>query len=89
MIFSSSSARLSTKLFLVQIVHIEEICGRKANYVEIPGELSEHVKSALNCIGVTRLYSHQVLLSSQTVVLFNSEVSAHVFHFVLSAGRIN
>lgn len=44
----------------MQIVHIEDIPGRKAKYVEIPVELSENVKSALKRIGITRLYSHQV-----------------------------
>ncbi|KAL8144948.1 hypothetical protein AgCh_003239 [Apium graveolens] len=43
-----------------QIVHIEDIPGRKANYVEIPVEVSENVKSALRRIGITRLYSHQI-----------------------------
>ncbi|KAM7471215.1 hypothetical protein LguiA_009398 [Lonicera macranthoides] len=42
-----------------QIVHVEEISGRKANYVEIPSELSENTKHALKCLGVTSLYSHQ------------------------------
>ncbi|KAJ4960378.1 hypothetical protein NE237_020288 [Protea cynaroides] len=42
-----------------QIVHIEEIGVRKAVYVEIPNELSENTRSALQRIGVTRLYSHQ------------------------------
>ncbi|CAK9147911.1 unnamed protein product [Ilex paraguariensis] len=42
-----------------QIVHIEEINARKATYVSIPSELSENAKSALKCLGVTRLYSHQ------------------------------
>ncbi|KAL8134877.1 uncharacterized protein LOC141713110 isoform X2 [Apium graveolens] len=42
-----------------QIVHIEDIPGRKANYVEIPVEVSENVKSALRRVGITRLYSHQ------------------------------
>ncbi|KAF9587578.1 hypothetical protein IFM89_004036 [Coptis chinensis] len=42
-----------------QIVHIEEICGRKAVYVDIPNALSETTRSALKRIGVSRLYSHQ------------------------------
>lgn len=42
-----------------QIVHVEEINARAANYVDIPNELSEATKSAINRIGVTRLYSHQ------------------------------
>ncbi|KAL1824977.1 hypothetical protein ACET3Z_011755 [Daucus carota] len=42
-----------------QIVHIEDIPGRKADYVEIPVELSKNVKSALKRNRITRLYSHQ------------------------------
>ncbi|XP_023531211.1 uncharacterized protein LOC111793522 isoform X1 [Cucurbita pepo subsp. pepo] len=42
-----------------QIVHVEDIAARKANYVEIPEELSNNVISALKCIGVAKLYSHQ------------------------------
>ncbi|XP_038878310.1 uncharacterized ATP-dependent helicase YprA isoform X4 [Benincasa hispida] len=42
-----------------QIVHVEDIGARKANYVEIPKELSNNVVSALKCIGVANLYSHQ------------------------------
>lgn len=45
---------------LMQMVHIEEISARVANLVEIPEELSENMKSALRCIGINRLYSHQV-----------------------------
>ncbi|XP_057459409.1 uncharacterized protein LOC130750031 isoform X1 [Actinidia eriantha] len=42
-----------------QMVHVEEISARVANLVEIPIELSDNMKSSLNCIGITRLYSHQ------------------------------
>ncbi|CAJ1975483.1 unnamed protein product [Sphenostylis stenocarpa] len=42
-----------------QIVHIEDICARKAIYSEIPLELSEKMRSALKCIGVSKFYSHQ------------------------------
>ncbi|XP_058723095.1 uncharacterized protein LOC131594917 isoform X2 [Vicia villosa] len=42
-----------------QIVHIEDICARKAIYSEIPAELSEKMRSALDYIGVSKLYSHQ------------------------------
>ncbi|PON82996.1 UBQ, helicase-c and DEAD-like helicase domain-containing protein [Trema orientale] len=42
-----------------QIVHVEDIGGRKATYVEIPNKLSEKMISALKHIGVTKLYSHQ------------------------------
>lgn len=44
----------------MQMVHVEEIGARKAIYVEIPLELSDNIKSALNCMGITKLYSHQV-----------------------------
>ncbi|RVW20654.1 putative ATP-dependent helicase YprA [Vitis vinifera] len=47
------------EVFLAQMVHVEEICARMAIRVEIPDELSENTKSALEHIGVTRLYSHQ------------------------------
>ncbi|XP_050917729.1 uncharacterized protein LOC127133971 isoform X2 [Lathyrus oleraceus] len=42
-----------------QIVHVEDICARKAIYSEIPAELSEKMRSALDYIGVSKLYSHQ------------------------------
>ncbi|KAK7304223.1 hypothetical protein RJT34_15350 [Clitoria ternatea] len=42
-----------------QIVHIEDICARKAIYREIPIELSEKMRSALKCIGISKFYSHQ------------------------------
>ncbi|KAL3824710.1 hypothetical protein ACJIZ3_020739 [Penstemon smallii] len=42
-----------------QVAHIEEIRAREAKYVEIPHQLSENVKFALNRVGITRLYSHQ------------------------------
>lgn len=42
-----------------QIVHVEEIQARHANYVEIPSDLSESTTFALRRIGITRLYSHQ------------------------------
>ncbi|XP_061350533.1 uncharacterized protein LOC133295696 isoform X2 [Gastrolobium bilobum] len=42
-----------------QIVHIEDICARKAIHSEILIELSEKMRSALKCIGVSKLYSHQ------------------------------
>lgn len=42
-----------------QIVHMEQLCARKANFVEIPCELSQCTISALKSIGITRLYSHQ------------------------------
>lgn len=45
---------------LIQIVHMEQLCARNANFVEIPSELSECTISALKSIGITRLYSHQV-----------------------------
>ncbi|XP_045812887.1 uncharacterized ATP-dependent helicase YprA isoform X2 [Trifolium pratense] len=42
-----------------QIVHIEDICARKAIYSEIPAELSEKTRSALKYIGVSKMYNHQ------------------------------
>ncbi|GER38598.1 dead box ATP-dependent RNA helicase [Striga asiatica] len=42
-----------------QVVHIEKISARGAKYVDIPCQLSDNVKSALNRVGITRLYSHQ------------------------------
>ncbi|XP_024633112.1 uncharacterized ATP-dependent helicase YprA isoform X2 [Medicago truncatula] len=42
-----------------QIVHIEDICARKAIYSDIPAELSEKTRSTLKYIGVSKLYSHQ------------------------------
>lgn len=54
----------------MQITHIEDICARKAIYSEIPIELSEKMRSALKCIGVSELYSHQVCIEYvQTVPL--------------------
>ncbi|KAJ0105351.1 hypothetical protein Patl1_18951 [Pistacia atlantica] len=43
----------------MQIVHVEDINPRKAVHVEIPNELSDNAKSALKCIGISKLYSHQ------------------------------
>ncbi|KNA22801.1 hypothetical protein SOVF_030700 [Spinacia oleracea] len=43
-----------------QIVHVEEIKPRVADYTDIPNELSENAKSALQTLGITKLYSHQV-----------------------------
>ncbi|KAK1678926.1 hypothetical protein QYE76_039774 [Lolium multiflorum] len=42
-----------------QIVHIEEIPCRGASYAELPPDLSEAMKEALQSIGISRLYSHQ------------------------------
>ncbi|CAN1796238.1 Uncharacterized ATP-dependent helicase YprA [Linum perenne] len=42
-----------------QIVHVEEIRARKAQYVNIPAELSNNTKSVLKCMGINKLYSHQ------------------------------
>ncbi|KAI3726829.1 hypothetical protein L1987_66635 [Smallanthus sonchifolius] len=42
-----------------QLVHVEEINGRIANFVEIPAYLSEQMQSALKSSGVSKLYSHQ------------------------------
>lgn len=45
---------------MVQVVHIEKISGRSAKYTEIPSQLSENMKFALERVGITKLYSHQV-----------------------------
>ncbi|KAK9066603.1 hypothetical protein SSX86_013926 [Deinandra increscens subsp. villosa] len=42
-----------------QMVHVEEINGRIANFVEIPTYLSERMQSVLKLSGVSKLYSHQ------------------------------
>ncbi|XP_024970556.1 uncharacterized protein LOC112509694 isoform X2 [Cynara cardunculus var. scolymus] len=42
-----------------QMVHVEEINGRVANFVEIPSYLSERTQSALKSCGISKLYSHQ------------------------------
>ncbi|KAJ9567387.1 hypothetical protein OSB04_003353 [Centaurea solstitialis] len=42
-----------------QMVHVEEINGRVANFVEIPSYLSERTQSALKFFGISKLYSHQ------------------------------
>ncbi|XP_057804983.1 uncharacterized protein LOC131020283 isoform X2 [Salvia miltiorrhiza] len=42
-----------------QVVHIEKLSGRSAKYAEIPSQLSENMKFALERVGITRLYSHQ------------------------------
>ncbi|PWA79027.1 nucleic acid binding,ATP-dependent helicase [Artemisia annua] len=57
-----------------QIVHIEEINGRIANFVEIPTYLSERMQSALKSSGISKLYSHQAdsieaSLSRKSVVI--------------------
>lgn len=44
----------------MQLVHVEDIGARIAQYVEIPDELSGNTKRALKSIGVSKLYSHQV-----------------------------
>lgn len=61
---SGFAKRYTLEDFLMQIVHVEEIGARRANYVELPHGLSEISKSALKRMGVDRMYSHQVLMSS-------------------------
>lgn len=65
---------------MVQVVHIEEIKARNAKYVEIPRQLSESVKSALNRVGITKLYSHQVIIYDN----FNCTPSKPWFSFLFS-----
>ncbi|KAF3438025.1 hypothetical protein FNV43_RR20781 [Rhamnella rubrinervis] len=42
-----------------QIVHVEDIDARNANYTEVPEEISQNTISALKDFGVSKLYSHQ------------------------------
>ncbi|CAM8938571.1 unnamed protein product [Rhodiola kirilowii] len=42
-----------------QIKHVETIAARKANYVNIPEELSGNINSAIQRLGIEKLYSHQ------------------------------
>lgn len=42
-----------------QLVHVEQVSSRTAKYVDIPSEVSERTISALKCLGINRLYSHQ------------------------------
>ncbi|XP_058070568.1 ATP-dependent helicase hrq1 isoform X2 [Magnolia sinica] len=48
-----------------QIVHVEEIDARKAVYAELPHDLLETTKAALEGMGISRLYSHQALAQDQ------------------------
>ncbi|GJX08329.1 uncharacterized ATP-dependent helicase YprA [Tanacetum coccineum] len=57
-----------------QIVHVEKINGRIANFVEIPTYLSKRMQSALKSNGISKLYSHQAesieaSLSGKSVVI--------------------
>jgi hypothetical protein len=65
-------------IYVFQIVHIEEIPCRGASYAELPPDLSEAMKEALQSIGISRLYSHQVLWS----------MSSTVFAYILLLGLI-
>lgn len=58
-----STAKHCTLNLWMQIVHVEDIGARKAVHVEVPQELTENMRSALHSIGITQLYSHQVLIS--------------------------
>ncbi|KAI4365849.1 hypothetical protein MLD38_021798 [Melastoma candidum] len=42
-----------------QIVHIQEIAGRKPIYLDIPNMVSKDTRQLLERIGITKLYSHQ------------------------------
>ncbi|CAM8942689.1 unnamed protein product [Rhodiola kirilowii] len=42
-----------------QIKHVETIGARKANYVNIPEELSGNINSTIQRLGIEKLYSHQ------------------------------
>jgi len=56
----------------VQIVHLEYINAKEAVYVELPDELSDTCRTALKRIGISKLYSHQVLLLSFILKKFNN-----------------
>lgn len=60
LINSVVSAKL--EVYVMQIVHVEDIDSRKPIYVQVPNVLSDNMKSALKCMGITKLYSHQVKL---------------------------
>ena len=59
-----STAKHRTLNLGLQIEHVEDISARKAVHVEVPSELTENLRSGLHSIGITQLYSHQVLMSS-------------------------
>lgn len=67
----------------MQIVHIEDICARKAIYSEIPIELSEKMRSVLKCIGVSKFYSHQVQREYVEMVSSKLIVSHSIKYFLL------
>lgn len=71
------------------MVHVEEICARMAIHVEIPDELSENTKSALEHIGVTRLYSHQVQMLPCNTILLKPLFPEEVSILVIYAGRVD
>ncbi|XP_038983505.1 uncharacterized ATP-dependent helicase YprA-like isoform X1 [Phoenix dactylifera] len=63
-----------------QIVHVQEIDAKEAVYVELPNDLSETLKCALNRVGISRLYSHQAeamqaSLSGKNIVVATSTSS--------------
>ncbi|KAK7245158.1 hypothetical protein RIF29_39993 [Crotalaria pallida] len=58
-----------------QIVHVEDICARKAIHAEMLIELSEKTKFALKCIGVSKLYSHRVQIQYECkYTMYNQEL---------------
>ncbi|XP_010936422.1 uncharacterized protein [Elaeis guineensis] len=63
-----------------QIVHVQEIDAKEAMYVELPNNLSETLKCALNRMGISALYSHQAeaiqaSLSGKNIVVATSTSS--------------
>lgn len=50
------------EVYVMQIVHVEVFDSRKPIYVQIPNVLSDNMKSSSKCLGITKLYSHQVKL---------------------------
>ncbi|KAJ6813656.1 uncharacterized protein M6B38_142540 [Iris pallida] len=57
-----------------QIVHVEDIGAKQAIYVDVPSDLSDRSKTALEGLAITRLYSHQadaiqaILLGKNVIV---------------------
>jgi len=68
-LFFNSAECCIMNIGFMQIVHIEDICARKAIYSKNHIDLSEKMRSALKCIGVSKFYSHQV---QKECVLFSN-----------------
>lgn len=92
--FSYANKRLLGFLLIVlglcwlQIVHVEEINARVADFTEIPDELSENAKSSLKAMGITKLYSHQVRICSFVVFAQSCKSWYQVSPYLLQAESI-